>query len=195
MKTILTWMIRGGITAALFMMIVSVWPSGVVEHSQFFALNADDPIQAEILFRAPEKLLRGAKADLSVLLNLERVLAANEKAHPVMVYRLEMAGAEVVPDAVFQIPLAGVQHQEVRWRVRLPHAGAFEGTWWVYVEYVGQGGEIIERQALFARRFTIESREILGLSMTGTRWVSMLVIVLGLGFEIWSNLRRKSSSD
>lgn len=188
------WFARGGIAAALAMLMLTVWPSGAVVQSQSFVVNTADSIPATIHFRAPEKLYRGAQTEISVLLDLDTIPVVDESVHPVMVYRLELEGAEIVPDAVFQIPLVGVQHQEARWRVRLPLDGSYHGTWWVYIEYVGQGGEIIDRQALFARALTIESREILGFSVTGTRWVSMIVIVLGFGFEIWRILHRKSAS-
>lgn len=192
MNKYLAWFLRGGIAAALGVLILSIWPARVIEHSQDFGLQAADPVQAEIRFRAPEQIYRGAQADFSVLLDLGAASLINNDVHPVMIYRLEMPGAQITPDAVFQIPLASVLHQEARWRVRFPESGTYDGTWWVYVEYVGQGGEIIDRQALFARRFSVESRGILGLPVTGTRWVSMLVIFMGLGIEIWSILRQKS---
>ncbi len=193
MRLILVWFARGGIAAALAALLLSAWPSNVVVQSQLFEFNAADKVQARIQFGAPEKMIRGAQTDFFVLLDLNQEPKVDGTVHPVMIYRLELEGAQIVPDAVFQIPLTGVQHQQAGWRVRLPQAGDYDGTWWVYVEYVGQGGEVIDRQALFARRFTVESRGILGMSVTGVRWVSMVVMGLGLGVEIWNNLFRKSS--
>ncbi len=191
MRTFLLWIARGGIAAALIIMIVSIWPTKVIEHAQEFELNTPEVTQATIRFRSPEKMLRGARADFSVYLDLESVPAVDETVHPVMVYRLELDGAEIVPEAVFQIPLAGVQHQEVEWRVRLPRSGDFDGTWWVYVEYVGTGGQIIDQQAVFARRFTTTSQDIFGMSVNTARWAGIIVLLLGLGGEVWNSLHSK----
>ena len=191
MKQTLTWITRGGITAALVVLIASVWPFAAVEQSQTFAFPDANLTQATIQFRAPENLYRGQWANFIVFLDLDRELVVDEDIHLVMVYRLELDGAEIVPAAIYQIPLTGVQHQEAEWRVRLPRDGDYDGTWWVYVEYVGQEGEILDRQALFARRFAVESRGILGLSLASARWVSMIVMMLGFGVEVWRRLRRK----
>ncbi|MDX9863822.1 MAG: hypothetical protein RBT34_03350 [Anaerolineaceae bacterium] len=175
----LSWIARVGITAALGMLIFSVWPPAVGVQSQRFEFPADEIPQSTLQFRAPEQLYRGQWADFSVILDMDRKMETDGDIHPVMVYRLELDGAESIPEAVYQIPLAGVQHQEAGWRVRFPRTGDYQGTWWVYVEYVGQRGEVIDRQALFARRFIVESRGILGLSVTGARWVSAIML-LGL---------------
>jgi hypothetical protein len=189
MKKVLNWMLRGGITAALFLLILSVRPARAVEQTQSFELGTAEITPATVRFRAPEKMYRGQQAEFSVSLDVDALLT-DEDVHPVMVYRLELDGAELVPDAVFQIPLAGVPHQEARWGVRLPDAGTYNGTWWVYVEYVS-GSELMERQALFARRFSVKSHEILGMSVNGVRWVSMIVILFGLSFELWFSLRKR----
>ena len=190
MKNFLMWLLRGGITAALIVLMLSVWPSQAIEQTQSFELNTTELVPTTIRFRAPEKMHRGQQADFFVSVDVDDVPLLDEDVHPVMVYRLELEGAEIIPDAVFQIPLAGVQHQEASWSVRLPEAGGYNGTWWVYVEYV-TGGEVMERQALFARRFTVESQGIFGMSVKGARWVSILVILFGLGLEVWSSMCRR----
>jgi len=192
MKKGLIWLLRGGIAATLILLMLSVWPSKIVEQTQSFEISKAGVVPATIRFSAPEEVFRGQQADFLVSLDMAAVLA-HDDVNPVMIYRLELDGAEIVPAAVFQIPLAGVQHQEASWGVRLPQAGEYAGKWWVYVEYVS-GAEVIDRQALFAKSFSVESQGILGMSVKGARWVSMIVILLGLGVEVCFSLRRRRAA-
>lgn len=191
MKKTITWIARGGIAIALLLLVISVWPAGYVTQSQGFELSTGASLPAVIRFRAPETVHRGASTDFTVFLDLESMLETGGDVNPVMVYRLELDGAEIVPDAVYQIPLSDVKHQETSWSVSLPLSGKYEGKWWVYLERVSNSGESIEREALFAKRIQIESRGILGMSVTGVRWTSMGLILLGLGGEGWLRLRKR----
>jgi len=191
MKKTITWIARGGIAIALVLLVISVWPAGYVTQSQGFELSRGASMPAVIRFRAPETVRRGAPTDFTVFLDLESMLETGGDVNLVMVYRLELDGAEIVPDAVYQIPLSGVKHQETSWSVSLPLAGEYEGKWWVYLERVSNSGESIERDALFAKQIQIESRGILGMSVTGVRWMSMGLILLGLGEKGWSRSRKR----
>ncbi|MCD4671914.1 MAG: hypothetical protein K8R77_04545 [Anaerolineaceae bacterium] len=184
MKRILTWIARGGITAALVLLLVAFWPVSASAQSQHFDLSLAGSVPATITFQAPESVHRGAWASFSVSLDLSTPAALCEAVNPVMVYRLELEGAEIDPPGVYQIPLAGGMHQEAEWNVRLPDDGEYEGIWWVYVDHVASDGESVERQALFAKKFSIESPSILGLSSKWARWLGFAGILAGLMIEV-----------
>lgn len=191
MKRILTWIARGGITAALVLLLVAFWPVSASAQSQHFDLSLAESIPATITFQAPKSVHRGAGASFSVSLDLSTPAALYESVNPVMIYRLELEGADIVPAGVFQIPLAGVLHQEAEWNVRIPEDGEYEGIWWVYVDHVASDGESVERQALFAKKFSIQSSSILGLSSKWARWLGLIGILAGLMIETGNILNRK----
>lgn len=192
MTHILRWLGRGMITAGLLLLAVVFWPHPTLRETQPFYLPFGQPVPAVLTFQSPPRLHSGDWAAFSMTLDLDSPDVSPPQHNPVMVYRLELAAAELEPAGIYHIPVAGGEaHQVAAWQVKMPEEGVYQGTWWVYVEEVAEEGGGIERQALFAKKFEVQVLSILGLDSRGVRWLGFGGIVGGLLLEVGLSLAER----
>jgi hypothetical protein len=183
MKRIFRWIVRGGIAMAFGLLLAGFWPLQLKQENLVVLLPLPEPIAAEFSFQRPKNLQVNRLSQISMSIDLVDSVGLGGETNAVLVYRLELDGAQVFPNGSVQIPLAADHHQEVLWNVSLPRPGEYSGTWWVYLEQVAREGHQVEQQALVAKKFTVDGFRFLGMSNKLTRWLGIVGLVAGLLVE------------
>ncbi|HVF26146.1 MAG TPA: hypothetical protein VNA23_09670 [Anaerolineales bacterium] len=124
-----------------------------------------------------------------------------ESHHVVAESRFDIAGVEIRPADLINVPLAEGQTATFIWSVRPPDMGSYRGTIWLYLRFVDKLNGEESRLTVSAQIVEIEAVNLVGLSGSAARTAGFIGSIVGtvIGFPfledivkfLYSKRRRK----
>jgi len=124
-----------------------------------------------------------------------------ESHHVIAESRFDIAGVEVRPADLINVPLANGQSATFNWSIRPPDVGVYRGTIWLYLRFVDKLNGEESRLTVSAQIVEIEAVNLIGLSGSTVRAAGFIGSIVGtvIGFPfledivkfLYSKRRRK----
>jgi hypothetical protein len=124
-----------------------------------------------------------------------------ESHHVIAESRFDIAGVEIQPTDLINVPLAKGQTATFIWSVRPPDVGIYRGTIWLYLRFVDKLTGEESRLTVSAQIVEIEAVNFIGLSGSAARTAGFIGSIVGtvIGFPfledivkfLYSKRRRK----
>lgn len=124
-----------------------------------------------------------------------------ESHHVIAESRFDIAGVEIRPTDLINIPLSEGQTATFRWSIRPPDVGVYRGTIWLYLRFVDKLNGEESRLTVSAQIVEIEAVNFVGLSGSLARTTGFIGSIVGtvIGFPfledivkfLYSKRRRK----
>lgn len=124
-----------------------------------------------------------------------------ESHHVIAESRFDIAGIEIQPTDLINVPLSEGQTATFRWSIRPPDVGVFRGTIWLYLRFVDKLNGEESRLTVSAQIVEIEAVNLIGLSGSAARTAGFIGSIVGtvIGFPfledivkfLYSKRRRK----
>ena len=115
-----------------------------------------------------------------------------ESHHVVAESRFDIAGVEIRPTDLINIPLAKGQTATFIWSVRPPDVGSYRGTIWLYLRFVDKLNGEESRLTVSAQIVEIEAVNLVGLSGSAARTAGFIGSIVGtvIGFPFLEDMVR-----
>lgn len=107
--------------------------------------------------------------------------------------RLDLAGADVMPQGSVQEPLRRGQTLNFYWSVHPQQVGRTRGTLWLFLNIVPRKGGESERKALLSKQMELETVSVLGMPANLARWFGAIgaVVSVVLGFPFTESVLKR----
>ena len=104
--------------------------------------------------------------------------------------RFDIAGVEIRPADLINVPLAKGQTATFIWSVRPPDVGAYRGTIWLYLRFVDKLSGEESRVTVSAQIVEIEAVNLVGLSGSAARTAGFIGSIVGtvIGFPFLEDI-------
>src|SRR5688572_24169798 len=124
-----------------------------------------------------------------------------ESHHVIAESRFDIAGVEIRPADMINVPLAKGQTATFSWSIRPPDVGVYRGTIWMYLRFVDKLNGEESRLTVSAQFVELEAVNFIGLSGSAARTAGFIGSIVGtvIGFPfledivkfLYSKRRRK----
>lgn len=113
-----------------------------------------------------------------------------ESHHVIAESRFDIAGGEIRPTDLINVPLAKGQTATFQWSIRPPDVGAYRGTIWLYLRFVDKLNGEESRITVSAQIVEIEAVNLVGLSGSAARTVGFIGSIVGtvIGFPFLEDI-------
>jgi len=104
--------------------------------------------------------------------------------------RFDIAGVELRPTDLINVPLAEGQTATFSWSIRPPDVGIFRGTIWLYLRFVDKLNGEESRLTVSAQIVEIEAANLIGLSGSAARTAGFIGSIVGtvIGFPFLEDI-------
>ena len=113
-----------------------------------------------------------------------------ESHHVIAESRFDIAGVEVRPADLINLPLAEGQTATFHWSIRPPDVGVYRGTIWLYLRFVDKLNGEESRLTVSAQIVDIEAVKLVGLSGSLARTTGFIGSIVGtiIGFPFLEDI-------
>jgi hypothetical protein len=113
-----------------------------------------------------------------------------ESHHVIAESRFDIAGVEIRPTDLINIPLSEGQTATFRWSIRPPDVGVYRGTIWLYLRFVDKLNGDESRLTVSAQIVEIEAVNLIGLSGSAARTAGFIGSIVGtvIGFPFLEDI-------
>ena len=113
-----------------------------------------------------------------------------ESHHVVAESRFDIAGVEIRPADLINVPLAKGQSATFSWSIRPPDVGVYRGTIWLYLRFVDKLNGEEGRLTVSAQIVEIEAVNFIGLSGSAARTAGFIGSIVGtvIGFPFLEDI-------
>jgi hypothetical protein len=113
-----------------------------------------------------------------------------ESHHVIAESRFDIAGVEVRPTDLINVPLAQGQTATFSWSIRAPDVGVYRGTVWLYLRFVDKLNGEESRLTVSAQIVEIEAVNLVGLSGSAARTAGFIGSIVGtvIGFPFLEDI-------
>ena len=113
-----------------------------------------------------------------------------ESHHVIAESRFDIAGVEIRPADLINIPLEKGQTATFRWSIRPPDVGIYRGTIWLYLRFVDKLNGKESRLTVSAQIVEIEAVNLIGLSGSAARTAGFIGSIVGtvIGFPFLEDI-------
>ena len=113
-----------------------------------------------------------------------------ESHHVIAESRFDIAGVEIQPTDLINIPLAEGQTATFSWSIRPPDVGIYRGTIWLYLRFVDKLNDEESRLTVSAQIVEIEAVNLIGLSGSTARTAGFIGSIVGtvIGFPFLEDI-------
>ena len=113
-----------------------------------------------------------------------------ESHHVIAESRFDIAGVEIRPADLINVPLAEGQTATFIWSIRPPDVGAYRGTIWLYLRFVDKLNGDESRLTVSAQIVEIEAVNLVGLSGSAARTAGFIGSIVGtvIGFPFLEDI-------
>ncbi len=142
----------------------------------------------QLTVRYPPKIRLGDSGRVTLRLDAGAASSPSvyEKYTLVAQAKLEAAGAEVSPPETIREAMPSGKPVLFYWHIRPPEAKSYQGTLWLFVEFIPKNGAPSFQRAFLAKPLEVEGRALWGLSAPRARLLgsagALLSLILGFRF-------------
>ena len=113
-----------------------------------------------------------------------------ESHHVVAESRFDIAGVEIQPSDLINVPLEKGQTATFRWSIRPSDVGVYRGTIWLYLRFVDKLNGQESRLTVSAQIVEIEAVNLVGLSGSAARTAGFIGSIVGtvIGFPFLEDI-------